>query len=895
MKFNFPIELGETFRRYTIENFKELKFYFDNLKQLLKEHQTTDEHVHNAKQIDYVTDYSNNVSQALDKQDKRIKNLVIGANGDAMAEVKDSRVTVDGDIKDLLSERLDTDFGKIKNEMEANYKVLNTKIERIINVNDYGADPTGQTDSTQAFEKAFANGNVHVHMTAGDYIIRGLKLPNNTILSGEGKNITRLKIADDAPAETIGITNLLMEGLAENIGIESFSIDGNKLRQNGVLKPTGGSRSSNIRFAGVKKGYIKDIYSFDSLLHTIDVTYANDDYFYGGDGVRVNESLESRFIHIDDCEVTGFGDDGITTHHSSYILVTNNYSHDPTKDSGNHNGIEYDDGSRHIFSANNKTENCFGGLEIKAHGTSSAASDAVVVSHLDIGSIRSYNFRHIGHHRVATDTKSKTARNIIAGNLVSLRPHENGSYEGATSRALVVAAYTGVIIDKFTAIGDGSSTPNEPVVAIQFMAENVTLNNITITGFKNASSDIKVYGGANKPKNITLSNINIFDSSNNIGIAGGAGVYDLKIIGATLKGNGTGNGLELYNNTTQIVGVTAEGYTNSAKIGTKAYTIIPTVLKGGFSAGASGSGAVAPSSAVIASSGGSFANNNRSYVIGSGAGSIANGSRSSVANSLNSRTTEGGHTQMVTNSKNVLNNMNYHWVGGYAEDSKDPSKPTVPSTSAIKVDFSMFSGNARFAGQVQSGQNFGDYAEYYESQSGQPIPLGTIVTLDGRMIRKAQTNDLPLGVISGTAGVVLGDQMFHHKDKFLKNEFGVTVTERIKKEWKDDKGKVYSEYVDMPVKNPDFDESYDEEEYLSRAERPEWNIVGLVGQVFTRIDDTVTVNDYIKPINGIGTKDNVTGFYRVLAVTTPYSQEKGYGVAVVQVVPLTLANKGSVK
>ena len=87
------------------------------------------------------------------------------------------------------------------------------------------------------------------------------------------------------------------------------------------------------------------------------------------------------------------------------------------------------------------------------------------------------------------------------------------------------------------------------------------------------------------------------------------------------------------------------------------------------------------------------------------------------------------------------------------------------------------SGNIRTKGTVQSGQNFGDYAEYFESQSGQPIPTGTIVTLDGRYVRKAQTNDIPLGVVSGTAGVVLGDQMFHHKDKYLKDEFGVTLTQ----------------------------------------------------------------------------------------------------------------------
>ncbi|PNN19219.1 hypothetical protein [Staphylococcus warneri] len=72
-------------------------------------------------------------------------------------------------------------------------------------------------------------------------------------------------------------------------------------------------------------------------------------------------------------------------------------------------------------------------------------------------------------------------------------------------------------------------------------------------------------------------------------------------------------------------------------------------------------------------------------MIGSGAGSIANGSRSSVANSLNSKTGEGGHTQMITNSKNVYNNMNYHWVGGYGEDNKDPKVPTVPSLAISKL------------------------------------------------------------------------------------------------------------------------------------------------------------------------------------------------------------------
>ena len=197
------------------------------------------------------------------------------------------------------------------------------------------------------------------------------------------------------------------------------------------------------------------------------------------------------------------------------------------------------------------------------------------------------------------------------------------------------------------------------------------------------------------------------------------------------------------------------------------------------------------------------------------------------------------------------------------------------------IDMSSTSGNIKTKGTVSSGQNFGDYAEYFESQSGQEIPNGYIVTLDGRYIRKAQINDKPIGVISGTAGVILGDQMFHHKDKFLKDEFGVTLTQIELKEWEDDEGNKYSEEVEVPIPNPDYTEY--EDDYIPRSERPEWNVVGLVGQVFTRFKGELKPNDYIKAENGVGVRDNVNGYYRVLEVTTPYSTEKGYGVAVVLV------------
>ena len=865
---DFPIELGQDYRYKTVANFRNILDAFTNSKKQFEIHKTEEKHAHNAKQIDYKL---SNVHDELTYQDGRIEGLVIGHNGDGIEEIKDSRTALDGTNHELLSARLKHDYQVINKKIEDNYEYLNKKIERIVNVNDYGADPTGEQDSTQAFKEAVRGGNVHVHMTAGTYKVTGIKLPNNTVLSGEGKDITTIKFADETPAENIVITNEDMSGNAHNIGIKDFTVNGNKWRQNKKFNAAGGSLSSNVRFAGVKHGFANNIKSIDALLHGFDITFASDDYFYQGDGVRVNEALESKYIHIDNCEASGFGDDGITTHHSRYLLITNNYSHHATG-GGNNNGIEIDDGSQHVMLDNNMTEMNYGGIEVKAHAPASAPNNVLINNHMSIHDSRAYNLRHIGHHR-AGDPKSKTAHSLVLNNSTAVEPYDNKVYPNSTPRALLISAYRNVQVNNFSAVGDGKFTAGQPAIAVQFMSENIMLNGINVTGFKNAQADIKIFGGGNRGKKITLSNINIWNSSSNTGIAGGGKIYDFRIINANLQGQGTGNGIELYNNTSEIIGVNAENYTNSAYITEKAYKVVPTVTKGGFSGGSTGSGAIAPRSAVIASTGNSYAYSDRSWLAGVGAGSKAYGSRSSVMNSLESETSTGQYAQTIVNSRGVKTEDNYMFAMGYGTDGAkyENTKFQVKGTT----------GTVKAKGTITAGNDFGDYAEYFESQSGQEIPNGYLVTLDGRYIRKANSNDTPIGVISGTAGIILGDAMFYHKDKFLKDEFGVTLTQTELKEWQDDEGNNYSEEVEVPIPNPDWEEK--DNEYLDRASRPEWNVVGLMGQVFTRIDSTVQANDYIKANKGIGTKDNVNGHYRVLEVTTPYDNEKGYGVAVVLV------------
>ena len=208
-------------------------------------------------------------------------------------------------------------------------------------------------------------------------------------------------------------------------------------------------------------------------------------------------------------------------------------------------------------------------------------------------------------------------------------------------------------------------------------------------------------------------------------------------------------------------------------------------------------------------------------------------------------------------------------VGGYASSGG-------PSTANIKWDISSYSGDLTLSGKLK--QDNADIAELYESQSGREIPLGTIVTMDHGKIRKAQPNERILGVISGTAALVANEKTYHHKDRYLKNEYGVTITEHKQVEYLDDEGNMQYEWRDVPVENPDYNPNID---YISRSERPEWNVVGLTGQIYTNVEKDVMPNDFINGRAGIGYKDNVNGHGWVQEITTPYSEERGYAIALV--------------
>ncbi|PLT35603.1 glycosyl hydrolase family 28-related protein [Bacillus sp. V5-8f] len=383
------------------------------------------------------------------------------------------------------------------------------KVRREVSVTDFGAVGDGATDNTEAFKKAIANGRVKVVIPEGTFVVKGLKLPSYTFLAGAGKEKTVLKLHDAAPKEEWLITNAHHVKGDRNIHVEGMSLDWNVERLGNVESTAAGNnRSSCLTFANVTFGWVKNVEAINPGLHCFDVSSTV--YTYLGDGTRSRGG--SKYIWLDNLNGYGFGDDGITTHHSDYIYITNSHMCDPSgrshkKGFSNSNGIEVDDGSRNVWLVNNSTARCFGGVEIKAHHNASAASNVVIIGHLSVNDNRSYNFRHIGHHK-QFDPESKTAFNIKAMNIVSIAPIYTDLYQNSTPRGMVVSAYKNVAVNHFTLLGDPDyDYKGEPVIAIQYRARNVAIKNVKLHGFKNAGAYIKVFGGEQRADNVSIQNV----------------------------------------------------------------------------------------------------------------------------------------------------------------------------------------------------------------------------------------------------------------------------------------------------------------------------------------------------------------------------------------------------
>ena len=158
--------------------------------------------------------------------------------------------------------------------------------------------------------------------------------------------------------------------------------------------------------------------------------------------------------------------------------------------------------------------------------------------------------------------------------------------------------------------------------------------------------------------------------------------------------------------------------------------------------------------------------------------------------------------------------------------------------------------------------NGADYAEYFESATGQAISVGSTVVLENNKVRLATESDNPADVIGvvrpkepSKASMVVGNTAWNKwANKYLTDDFDRFIMEDHNVlEWVDETGKQYSyESNNIPkdvvvpnnavVKTHDdkgnkfqhykLNPSWDKDaKYINRENRDEWLIIGLIGQV----------------------------------------------------------------
>jgi hypothetical protein len=293
----------------------------------------------------------------------------------------------------------------------------------------------------------------------------------------------------------------------------------------------------------------------------------------------------------------------------------------------------------------------------------------------------------------------------------------------------------------------------------------------------------------------------------------------------------------------------------------------------------------------------STAGGDRSQVNASG-GSAAIGDRSQVNACWNSTTGEqnsqvnaswgsaASHRYSQVNaSKGVENVDKYTVCGGFGGTEGGPS----PNNR--KWELNSQNGDFTYLGTLKT--TLSDYGEYFENVKKSEIDMGVLIALEEEKVRPAKADEDFIGVVSGTAAIRLGDSPFCWQGRYLKDEWGRPVYEEIKdpswqpktmpdEKWRPRKGqseadrpmKAVETEKDRPTirvqkENPDYDPK---RKPKPRSERPkEWTLVGLLGQVYVRCDDTVKPGGFVKSSNnGIGTMSGEKTKLRAMKVTKAF-------------------------
>lgn len=147
------------------------------------------------------------------------------------------------------------------------------------------------------------------------------------------------------------------------------------------------------------------------------------------------------------------------------------------------------------------------------------------------------------------------------------------------------------------------------------------------------------------------------------------------------------------------------------------------------------------------------------------------------------------------------------------------------------------------AAYQSTGADFAELREWSDGNPNNEDRRGYFVTMDGMNIKIASPGDYICGIISANPSVI-GNNDEDWMGRYVFDDFGAFVYEDYE-ETDPETGEIrtYKKYKE----NPEYDPT---REYAFRADRPEWDYVGLCGVIHVRDDGTCQVNGFCKCAEG---------------------------------------------
>lgn len=166
-----------------------------------------------------------------------------------------------------------------------------------------------------------------------------------------------------------------------------------------------------------------------------------------------------------------------------------------------------------------------------------------------------------------------------------------------------------------------------------------------------------------------------------------------------------------------------------------------------------------------------------------------------------------------------------------------------------------------------SGADTAYLREWLDGNPNNEDRIGYFVVFDGEKIRKATADDDDiLGVVSAPdiASFIANNYADNWQGRWLKDVFGRRLLEAVQVEaYTDEDGEEHPARTDYQfIENPEYDSK---QVYIPREERPEWDVISIIGENVIIDDGTCQVNGYAKPNNdGIGTAAEGKTEFRVM-------------------------------